>query len=75
MLYSHRSTVLHSYAAALPDSLNLSARDCIMPVVPLFHVNAWGACVRAWAACVGCVRTCMRGLRALVVGGWMRLNE
>ena len=41
-LYSHRSTVLHSYAAALPDSFGLSARDTIMPVVPMFHVNAWG---------------------------------
>src|SRR5262245_18925547 len=41
-LYSHRSTVLHSYAAALPDSLNCSARDTILPVVPMFHVNAWG---------------------------------
>lgn len=44
VLYSHRSTVLHSYAAALPDSLNLSARDVVLPIVPLFHVNAWGAC-------------------------------
>ena len=42
VLYSHRSTVLHAYAGALPDSLNLSARDCILPVVPMFHVNAWG---------------------------------
>jgi fatty-acyl-CoA synthase len=41
-LYSHRSTVLHSYAAALPDALNLSARDVLLPVVPMFHVNAWG---------------------------------
>ena len=41
-LYSHRSTVLHSYAAALPDSLCVSARDAILPVVPMFHVNAWG---------------------------------
>ena len=41
-LYSHRSTVLHAYAGALPDALNLSARDCILPVVPMFHVNAWG---------------------------------
>jgi 3-(methylthio)propionyl---CoA ligase len=41
-LYSHRSTVLHTYAAALPDSLNASARDVILPVVPMFHVNAWG---------------------------------
>jgi fatty-acyl-CoA synthase len=41
-LYSHRSTTLHAYAAALPDALNLSARDVILPVVPMFHVNAWG---------------------------------
>jgi fatty-acyl-CoA synthase len=41
-LYSHRSTLLHTYAAALPDSLNCSARDVILPVVPMFHVNAWG---------------------------------
>ncbi len=42
VLYSHRSTVLHAYAAALPDALNCSARDTILPVVPMFHVNAWG---------------------------------
>ena len=41
-LYSHRSTILHAYAAALPDALNLSARDTVLPVVPMFHVNAWG---------------------------------
>ena len=41
-LYSHRSTLLHTWAAALPDSLNCSARDTILPVVPMFHVNAWG---------------------------------
>lgn len=41
-LYNHRSTVLHSYATALPDALCLSAVDTIMPVVPMFHVNAWG---------------------------------
>ena len=41
-LYSHRSTVLHSYASAMPDALNISAMDTIMPVVPMFHVNAWG---------------------------------
>jgi acyl-CoA synthetase (AMP-forming)/AMP-acid ligase II len=41
-LYSHRSTVLHAYAGALPDALDLSARDCVLPVVPMFHVNAWG---------------------------------
>ena len=42
VLYSHRSTLLHAYAGALPDSLNASACDAILPVVPMFHVNAWG---------------------------------
>lgn len=41
-LYSHRSTLLHAYAAALPDVMCLSAKDSILPVVPMFHVNAWG---------------------------------
>jgi 3-(methylthio)propionyl---CoA ligase len=41
-LYSHRSTILHAYAAALPDVMSISARDAILPVVPMFHVNAWG---------------------------------
>jgi fatty-acyl-CoA synthase len=41
VLYSHRSTLLHAFAAALPDALNLSSRDVILPVVPMFHVNAW----------------------------------
>ena len=42
VLYSHRSTLLHAYGGALPDALNMSARDSILPVVPMFHVNAWG---------------------------------
>ena len=42
VLYSHRSTVLHTMASALPDALNISARDVVLPVVPMFHVNAWG---------------------------------
>ena len=41
-LYSHRSTMIHAYAAALPDTLNISAREVVLPVVPMFHVNAWG---------------------------------
>jgi acyl-CoA synthetase (AMP-forming)/AMP-acid ligase II len=41
-LYSHRSTILHAYASALPDVMAISARDSILPVVPMFHVNAWG---------------------------------
>ncbi len=42
VLYSHRSTVLHAYGAALPDAMGCSATDAILPVVPMFHVNAWG---------------------------------
>ena len=42
VLYSHRSTVLHSYAVCLPDSAGLSAVDSVLTVVPMFHVNAWG---------------------------------
>ena len=41
-LYSHRSSTLHAYAASLPDVMGISARDAVMPVVPMFHVNAWG---------------------------------
>jgi fatty-acyl-CoA synthase len=41
-LYSHRSSVLHAFGASLPDAMGLSARDCVLPVVPMFHVNAWG---------------------------------
>jgi acyl-CoA synthetase (AMP-forming)/AMP-acid ligase II len=48
-LYSHRSTVLHTFGIALPDSLGCSARDTILPVVPMFHVNAWGL---PYAACM-----------------------
>ena len=51
-LYSHRSTLLHAYGAALPDALGCSARDSILPVVPMFHVNAWG--LPYSAAAVGC---------------------
>jgi 3-(methylthio)propionyl---CoA ligase len=42
VLYSHRSSVLHSFAMALPDVACASANDVILPVVPMFHVNAWG---------------------------------
>ncbi|SEN59903.1 3-(methylthio)propionyl-CoA ligase [Brachymonas denitrificans] len=41
-LYSHRSNILHAYAAVMPDAMALSSRDAVMPVVPMFHVNAWG---------------------------------
>lgn len=42
VLYSHRSTVLHAMSAIQPDAFALSAVDVAMPVVPMFHVNAWG---------------------------------
>jgi acyl-CoA synthetase (AMP-forming)/AMP-acid ligase II len=42
VLYSHRSTMLHSWTACAADGLALSARDSVLLVVPLFHVNAWG---------------------------------
>jgi acyl-CoA synthetase (AMP-forming)/AMP-acid ligase II len=51
-LYSHRSTILHAYAAALPDVMAVSARDSVLPVVPMFHVNAWG--IPYSAALTGC---------------------
>ncbi len=52
VLYTHRSTVLHSLGGNQPDGLALRAADTVMPVVPMFHVNAWG--VPYIAAGVGC---------------------
>ncbi|MGJ7497350.1 3-(methylthio)propionyl-CoA ligase [Variovorax sp. RT4R15] len=42
VLYSHRSTLLHAFAIPVPDGLDLSANGAVLPVVPMFHVNAWG---------------------------------
>jgi fatty-acyl-CoA synthase len=42
VLYSHRALVLHSLCSALPDAHSISSRDTILPVVPMFHANAWG---------------------------------
>lgn len=42
VLYSHRSTMLHTFSISLPDSIGLSSREVVLPVVPMFHVNAWG---------------------------------
>ncbi len=55
VLYSHRSTILHAYAACLPDVLCARAGERILPVVPMFHVNAWGipyACAMTGAGLV-----------------------
>jgi len=42
VLYSHRSTILHCYGSAAADVLGLRSKDIVLPVVPMFHVNAWG---------------------------------
>jgi fatty-acyl-CoA synthase len=42
VLYSHRSNVLHAMIACQPDAMGISSRDVILPVVPMFHANAWG---------------------------------
>jgi fatty-acyl-CoA synthase len=55
VLYQHRSTILHAYAECMPDALGLSAADAALPVVPMFHVNAWGlpySCAMAGAKLV-----------------------
>ena len=47
VVYSHRSNVLHSMIAGLPDAMGLSARDVVLPVVPMFHANSWGLALTA----------------------------
>lgn len=42
VVYSHRSNVLHAMIACQPDAMGISSRDTILPVVPMFHANAWG---------------------------------
>jgi fatty-acyl-CoA synthase len=47
VVYSHRSIVLHSMGAMMADSLGVSEGDVVLPVVPMFHANAWGLCQAA----------------------------
>jgi len=42
VVYSHRSNVLHSMISAVPDAMDISSRDVVLPVVPMFHANCWG---------------------------------
>jgi fatty-acyl-CoA synthase len=42
VLYEHRSTVLHTLMSICPDVFNLSRRAVVLPIVPMFHANAWG---------------------------------
>jgi len=52
VLYEHRSTMLHTLAEATPDVFNLAKSSVVLPIVPMFHANAWGL---PWAApMVGC---------------------
>jgi fatty-acyl-CoA synthase len=60
VLFSNRSTVLHSYAACTPDALGLSTMETILPVVPMFHVNAWGI---PYAAAMSGAKMVMPGAR------------
>ena len=58
VLYSHRSTVLHTYATLIPDAMNISSGDVMLPIVPMFHVNAWG---NPYACPVAGAKMVMRG--------------
>jgi fatty-acyl-CoA synthase len=42
VVYSHRSTILHSFAVCMQDALGINSSEVTLPVVPMFHVNAWG---------------------------------
>jgi fatty-acyl-CoA synthase len=55
VVYSHRSLVLHSLVAALPDVKGISSRDTLLPVVPMFHANAWGLAYTATMVGAGLV--------------------
>ncbi len=46
VLYSHRSIVLHALMLLGADNFAISERDVVMPIVPMFHVNAWGSPTR-----------------------------
>ena len=50
VMYSHRSTVLHSFAVCTIDGIGMSSHEVVMPVVPMFHANAWGT-IYAAAMC------------------------
>ncbi len=47
VLYSHRSNVMHTFLAAQPDTFGLSNADVVLPIVPMFHANAWGVVFNA----------------------------
>jgi fatty-acyl-CoA synthase len=51
-LYSHRCLCIHSLLVAMPDAFGISVHDTVLPVVPMFHVNAWG--IPFAATMIGC---------------------
>jgi acyl-CoA synthetase (AMP-forming)/AMP-acid ligase II len=69
VVYTHRSTVLHAMAISMPDVINLSARDTVMPIVPMFHVHAWGT---PYAAPMVGARLVLPGAK---VGNWRTLHR
>ncbi len=60
VLYTHRSTLLHALSANHPDGMGVGASDTVMPVVPMFHVNAWGL---PYIAAIAGTRLAMPGPR------------
>ncbi len=60
VLYSHRSQVLHAFTVALPDTFYMAECESVLPVVPMFHVNAWGI---PYAAAMTGTRLVMPGAR------------
>ena len=52
VLYSHRSTILHAWYSSAGNAMNLTSKSVVLPVVPMFHVNAWG--VPYAASMLGC---------------------
>ncbi|MEM8931755.1 MAG: AMP-binding protein, partial [Acidobacteriota bacterium] len=72
VLYSHRSTVLHAYTACLVDTLGISSDEVVLPVVPMFHANAWG--IPYSAALVG-AKIVMPGARLDGASVWELLDD
>ena len=60
VLYSHRSNVLHALTASVPDAFDISAKDTILPIVPMFHANSWSL---AFSAPLNGARLVMPGMK------------
>ena len=60
VLYSHRSNVLHALTASAPDCFGISAKDTILPIVPMFHANSWSL---AFSAPINGARLVMPGMK------------